>query len=174
MRVCFYGGPGVGKSTLAAMVFGELRRNGESAELVQEWIKEWAYQGRRSRSFDSVYVLANQLHMEDQLFQVGVETVITDSPLYLQCMYIRLQHLEVDEELLRIAHRFEDVYPSVNFYVERAPGNYEARGRYENLSEARRMDEYILDSLHAWHVDFTVVAPGDVRTVLEVIRERKQ
>ena len=46
LRVNFYGGPGVGKSTLAARVYAELNSAGAvSTELVREFIKTWAYEG---------------------------------------------------------------------------------------------------------------------------------
>jgi hypothetical protein len=87
--------------------------------VAQEWVKAWAYQGRAMQSFDYVYTFANQLHTEDRLLQAGVEIVVTDSPVYLQCMYALHQRMKAANELWRIAKGFEKEYPSVNFFVRR-------------------------------------------------------
>jgi len=42
LRINFFGGPGVGKSTLAAQLFGWLKAENFDAELVQEFVKTWA------------------------------------------------------------------------------------------------------------------------------------
>lgn len=170
MRINFYGGPGVGKSTLAALTYAHLRQQGRHAELVQEWIKTWAYLGRRARSFDYVYTFANQLHEEDRLLQAGVEIITTDSPVYLQCMYASWHCVEATNELKQIADRFEAVYPSVNFLVQRPQfAAYEQAGRYEDLDQALRLDTFIEASLRRWHVPFTPVPPGELDTVLRAL-----
>ena len=64
LHINFFGGPGVGKSTLAAQLFGYLKAKGFDVELAQEFIKTWAYQRRELRSFDYVYTFAKQLHAE--------------------------------------------------------------------------------------------------------------
>jgi hypothetical protein len=168
LRINFYGGPGVGKSALAATTFGWLRQNRFNAELVQEWIKSWVYLGRKPRSFDYVYTFANQLHAEDCLLQAGVNILVTDSPVYLQCMYALHQDVQSAEELLGIACLFEKRHPSVNFFVERPQfAVYEQSGRYEDLGQAIEMDCWIGDCLRRWDVPFTRITPGDLDTVIK-------
>lgn len=167
MRINFYGGPGVGKSTLAALTFGWLRQQDIQAELVQEWIKGWAYIGREMKSFDYVYTFAQQLHTEDRLLQAGLNIVVTDSPVYLQCMYALHHKMKAANELWRIAKRFETAYPSVNFLVERPKtGTYQQAGRYENLNQAGEMDRFIKTCLNDWHVPFAAIRPGSIDPVL--------
>ena len=173
MRINFFGGPGVGKSTLAALTFGWLRARGESAELVQEWVKAWAYLGRQCRSFDEVFVLANQMHAEDQFFQAGVKLVVTDSPLYLQCVYALRRKMKVANDLWKIATRFEEAYPSINFIVDRDPDvAYEQAGRYENLNDAVAMDRLMTTCLRDWNIPVTHVKPSDLDSVLKVISKQ--
>ncbi len=175
MRINLYGGPGVGKSTLAAMTFGWLRQHGHSAELVQEWIKDWAYLGREIKSFDYVYTFANQLHTEDRLLQAGVKTIVTDSPVYLQCMYALRHKMKAANELWRIAKRFEEAYPSVNFFVDRGQfAVYEQGGRYEDLGQAIEMDKFICTCLHEWHVPFKHVLPGELTPVLDELEKQSK
>ena len=160
MRINLYGGPGVGKSTLAAVAYAWLQQHDYSAELVREWVKVWAYRGRRIKPFDYVYTFANQLHAEDRLLQEGVEILVTDSPVYLQCMYAAKHQMRAASELRYIAKWFEETYPSVNFFVDRAQfAVYEQAGRYEDLGAAMEMDQYILTCLQAWHIPFDRISP---------------
>jgi len=170
MRINIYGGPGVGKSTTAALIFGWLRQQGHNAELAQEWVKAWAYQGRTMQSFDYVFTFANQLHTEDRLLQAGVEIIVTDSPIYLQCMYALHHRMKAANELWRIAKRFEQEYPSINFFVKREVP-YDQQGRFEDEKQARIMDRFILDCLEEWAVEYTRVPPGDLEPVLKVLRK---
>jgi len=50
-----WGGPGTGKSTSAAHLFGMAKIAGVNAELVQEYVKSWAWEGRTIHSFDQLY-----------------------------------------------------------------------------------------------------------------------
>lgn len=116
--------------------------------------------------FDYVYTFANQLHEEDRLLQAGVEIVVTDSPIYLQCMYALRHQVEATDELWRIANRFESAHPSINFFVHRLDLAYERAGRYETLDQAVEMDKFIVTCLHEWHVPFKHVLPGELDTIL--------
>jgi RecA/RadA recombinase len=165
LRINFYGGPGVGKSTLAAHLFAWLKQEGFDTELAQEWIKTWVYQNRRMASFDYVYTFANQLHTEDRLLQAGINIVVTDSPLYLQVIYALHQKMEAANELWKIARRFEAAYPSVNFVVARQTA-YKPLGRYETAQQAAAMDPIIQSQLESWSVPFTTIQPGDVNRVI--------
>jgi len=82
-RICLFGGPGCGKSTTAAYVYSQLKRLGCSVELIQEYVKAWAYEKREVTSFDQVYLLAKQIRMEDLALRNGVKFVVTDSPVYM-------------------------------------------------------------------------------------------
>ena len=62
MRICLYSGPGAGKSATAADIFAEFKRKNYSIELVAEYIKTWAYEGRKPESYDQTLIFANQLH----------------------------------------------------------------------------------------------------------------
>lgn len=172
MRINLFGGPGVGKTTLAAQVFAELRRQKVVCSLVPEWIKTWAYQGRPIRGFDQVFSFSNQLHMEEEAIRY-TNLIITDSPLFLQCMYSDKHAPIVSTYLWDIAITFESCYPSINFFVQRS-GGYESHGRYESEVQALEMDDYIISQLKARNIPTNFVQRDDVKSIIDVIGDANE
>ena len=85
-RICLYAGAGAGKSTTAARIFADLKIKGYKTEYVSEFIKSWAYQGRFPKSFEQMYVFAQQTYLEDSLMP-HVDSIVTDSPILLNVAY---------------------------------------------------------------------------------------
>jgi adenylate kinase family enzyme len=85
-RICLFAGPGSGKSTLAAKIFAALKEQQIQVELINEYIKTWAYTGKVPKSYDQLYVFAKQLNSEDVILR-HVPLLITDSPLLLNSAY---------------------------------------------------------------------------------------
>jgi hypothetical protein len=163
MRINLFGGPGVGKTTLASSVFASLRKQGVQCALVTEWIKQWAYEGREQRGFDPFYAFARQLHSEEEsLRHVGY--TISDSPVYLQCMYADKNAADIAPDMWRIAHAYELAYPSLNYYVIR-DGSYEQNGRWESEDEALEMDLHIRAKLVRWGVKHAVVSRDNAERI---------
>jgi nicotinamide riboside kinase len=170
LRICFFGGPGVGKSTLAAQLFGWLKAENFDAELVQEFVKTWAYQQRRLKSFDHVFTFASQLHTEDLYLQSGVNIIVTDSPVLLQVMYQYMRQLPGQVEMRHVAELFEDQHPSINFLVKRKV-DYKPQGRYETPEAAAAIHDRIVRYLDQWSVPFTEVEPGNLSAVIDILDE---
>lgn len=163
MRINLFGGPGVGKTTLASSVFALLRRQGVPCEMVPEWIKQWAYEGRVQQGFDPFYAFARQLHSEEEsLRHVGV--TISDSPVYLQCMYADKNAPSIADDMWSIAHTYEQTYPSRNYYVTR-DGDYEQSGRWESHADAVDMDLHIRSKLLLYKIPHKVVCRNDTELI---------
>jgi len=170
LRINFFGGPGVGKSTLAAQLFGWLKAENFDAELVQEFVKTWAYQQRQLKSFDHVFTFASQLHTEDLYLQSGVNMIVTDSPILLQVMYQYVRALPGQVEMRHIAESFEDQHPSINFLVDRQV-EYKPQGRYETPEAAAAIHGWVVKYLDQWRVPYTKIDPGDLTGVLDKMDE---
>lgn len=139
--VNLYGGPGVGKSTTAAMVFSLLKQKGVNAEYVPEFAKDLTWHGRQETLKDQVYVLGKQHHklfmLEDQ-----VEVVVTDSPLLLTLHYGK-DHFDSLKELALDLYMTYDNYDV--FLVRTKP--YNPKGRNQTEDEAKDIDVSIREIL---------------------------
>jgi hypothetical protein len=158
-RINLYGGPGVGKSTLAAVIFAHLKTKNVSVELVQEFVKEYVYSGRSLTAWDQVYTFGQQIGRELHALQGGVEHIVTDSPLLLQYIYARRANCPSAELLSGICMEFETDYPSVNFFVRRSSDAYEQAGRWQDLSGAIDLDRTIETSLIFLKIPYTMIDP---------------
>ena len=79
----FFGGAGIGKSTIAADVFSKLKRKGYKTELVGEYAKWLWYQNATEIVEDQLYLFAERAHRTKTLAKYGVEYAVCDSPLPL-------------------------------------------------------------------------------------------
>lgn len=161
IRINLFGGPGAGKSTMAAMVFGELKNRGVNVELVREVVKWWAYAGRRLDAWDQVLTFGQQLNEEHHLAKAGVEVVVSDSPLLLQSFY----SADNAGELAVMAKRYETLHPSINYFVERTK-KYNPLGRFQKEDEAREVDLAMAEYLNANGVKYGSVGNFDYLMVL--------
>ena len=168
LRINFYGGPGVGKSVLAAKVYAELSRGGVvSAELVREFVKPWAYEGQK---LDQVYTFAQQLWAEHRLFKAGIEVVVTDSPVLLQCVYTARLDGDVAKHMRGLAFDYEQAYSSLNFLVQRHIP-YRRQGRFEDEPELNELDEQIRASVDRWKLNYLLVNPDEWEVIVQTAKE---
>lgn len=170
-RINVFAGPGAGKSTLAAKIFGEMKVRGHDVEHISEYIKTWAHQGRLPVSFDQVYVFAKQMHAEDTALQ-NVKYVVTDCPLLMCCAYGRFYGFHPYVELTQIAKHFDEVFPAINLLIDRTV-DYNEAGRYQSLKEAKEFDGLLLDTMAAHCMGgFHKVRVDDFDSVLSTIEHR--
>ena len=83
-----FSGPGAGKSTTAAKLFVAMKEQGLKVEYVQEYVKNWAWEGKEITEMDAFYLAAKQMRAEGRLYG-KVDYIITDSPIGLAAFYDR-------------------------------------------------------------------------------------
>jgi len=148
LYVNLYGGPGTGKSTMAASLFARLKRHGITAELVTEYAKELVWGDCTAKFSDQVYITAKQHHRMHRL-RGKVPVVITDAPLLQGIVY-------QDNELIRrIADSLDlELGDSIHALLIRQKAYVDA-GRVQTEEEARELDRKIAGLLREYRPEFT-------------------
>lgn len=171
MKINLYGGPGIGKSTVAGLVFSELKIRGYNAEIVHEYAKELVYEGTDLRKVDSFFqdrIFIEQLRRE-LLFFSKVDILITDSPLMLNAYY------NGGKKALSLVEMTQ-TDADLNFYLTRTNEHFEGKGRSHNEKESLAIDKKMLDFLKQQNIDLINV-DGDSRAkalrIVEIIEEKK-
>ena len=144
MRINLLGGPGSGKSSTAAWLFSELKKENISVELVSEFCKTWAIEGRKFEKYDQIYFFGQQMQAEYRNLKYGIKNIVTDSPVLLAAIYAQHHYgKSIGEHLLHLAREFDKDFPSVNIVLDRRNKKYITEGRYENYDQALKMDAEI-------------------------------
>jgi len=136
-----FGGPGSGKSTLAADLFSEMKKHGMQVEMVREWVKLWAWEGRKMTYADQMVVFGHQVQEETALYG-KVDVIITDSPLILSGFYESANHkshylVPAAKKVMDLAQQNDVTY--WNLFIKRN-FPYEAQGRFQTEKEANKME----------------------------------
>lgn len=177
-RINFHAGPGTGKSTTACEVFAKIKNKiihdkmDVQIELIQEYVKSWAWEGHKPRGFDQIYICAKQMRKEEIPLRNGVDLVVSDSPLFLQCCYAKKYDVPCWESLVEITQCFEHIYPSLNIFLERGDRPYVMKGRYETHKKAKEMDIYIKGMLDTHVKDYICLPYSDSEAIENLIMSK--
>jgi len=168
-RVNILAGPGCGKSTTAAWLWSELKIAGFNIEYVSEYVKKWAFEKKSISSFDQVYLFAKQMYKEDSYLKSGADFIISDSPILQVGGYATRNNDPFKDELISIAKKFNETYPSINIFLDRSGIDYQREGRYEDYNAAVETDKFILDTLREHDPDYEIFRTVDRKIILEHI-----
>ncbi len=163
--VTFYSGPGTGKSTSSALLFAWLKMNGHSAELAREYVKKWAWEGRKISGMHEFLFVGKQIDEESRLFD-KVDFVVSDKPLLMDIVYSRRYATPTIARGIEAAVRsyldavVEAGHQHVHVYLRRSKP-YDQRGRYESEDLARAMDLEVLALLRELFIPFEMIATDE-------------
>lgn len=167
--VNMFGGPGVGKSTLATGVFHQLKLSQVSCEYVPEVAKSMTWEKRAKTLQCQFYVTAKQYRDTERLLD-QVDVIVTDSSFLLGPMYTPDWYPESFTTFVLDMFR---KMRSINFYIERAVP-YDPVGRNQNHAEAIEIDNRLLAFLKNSNVPIISV-PGECDKIpMMVERIRKE
>lgn len=169
MRVNLYGGPGSGKSTTAAWLFSELKTKQVSVELIGEYVKSWAYQGRKIELFDQIYLLGKQQQSEYRFLKSGVKNIITDSPCWLTGFYAPITLRPPIEAINKI---YDSMFDSMNIFLHRKGRPYVTEGRYQTPEEARRIDMDLNQYLISHNIPLYYIDYDNREEILKLVLEK--
>ncbi len=147
----FYAGPGCGKSTSSAYCFAQLKQHGINSELVREYVKEWAWEGRKIGTYDQFYFLGKQIKKEAMVLG-KVEIAITDSPVWLAAYYATTTSpplLGLDACVAGYyAQAARDGHEHIHVWLNRSKP-YEQAGRYHTEEQSRQVDRELKEFLRS-------------------------
>ena len=169
-----YGGPGTGKSTIAAGLFYKLKDAGVNAELIQEYVKQWAWEGRTPVNLDQFYFFGKQARKEYTL--IGkLNTAVTDSPILLSGYYAKLfgskeQSSLFDKMVIEyIRMRKELGVNDLHIFLRRIKP-YNPSGRFQSEKEAREIDSDMLSYMTSMGVVHSIVN-AELDQVFQVVSD---
>ncbi len=145
--VNFYGGAGIGKSTLAAELFAELKKRGIRSELVGEYAKTLVYERAYNVMHDQLYLFAEQAHRLLMLKEYGVQVAVCDSPLLLNIAYADNTTSESLKQLILDTYNH---YDNIDMFLQRRKDYWDKDHRHGNIDNAIAMDNKILNILNMY------------------------
>lgn len=156
-----FGGPGVGKSTIAADVFASLKKEGYDVELITEYAKTRVYEEHDTVFGDQAYMFAKQLRQFHRL-EGKVDFAVCESPLLLSVMYARehnYRYQNFEPFVFEAANHFNNMNFFLARNLETVP--YNPSGRRHTVDEARELDKECEKVLKQSGQDYTYVIVDD-------------
>lgn len=160
-----YGGPGTGKSTSAAYIYWALKHADINAELVREYVKNWAWEDRKISKYDQMYFLGKQSRAESMLYG-KVDYVVTDSPVLLSAYYANHYKSLVSDGVLEAvkgyyAQAAQDGHKHLHAFLNRTKP-YQQAGRWQSEGDAKAIDLGIMATLDGLHIPYTIFGTDEL------------
>lgn len=153
--VNLYGGPSIGKSTLAPDVFRLLKRAGIETEIPPEVAKIRAQRNDTVFLGDQLAVFGETQHQLNMARRSGALVAVVDSPILLSLIYQPADYLKSFPALVREVH---DQFTSLNYVLRRDPVRaYSNVGRVHTEPEAIKIDTQIVNMLEEQGVNYRLV-----------------
>jgi ABC-type transporter Mla maintaining outer membrane lipid asymmetry ATPase subunit MlaF len=153
--VNIFGGPGCGKSTLAALLYSELKRQGIEVEYVNEYPKQLVYEENVLSLQNQILVFATQHHRIWTAARHN-QIVITDSPILLSTIY----HPETSEHFRELIIEMHNKFTNLNIVLKRVDSFHSMTGRIHTLQESMQIDTHIHQMLEALGADYLEFNPA--------------
>jgi len=169
------GCPSSGKTSLSAKLFAQLKAMDLNAEYTSEYVKGWAWEGKKVGPFDQFYIFGKETHNQSRLFD-KVDFIISDSPVMLTAFYHYFYN--GNEALNEVCHNFYNLAEEagvevVNFFLPRKK-KYVAKGRYQTQEEADALAFQLKEWLNKEGYEYTILECPDkerINVVLEKLKE---
>ena len=148
LHINLFGGPGTGKSTIAAELFSKLKWNKMDSELISEYAKQIVWEESFSKLSNQIYLFAKQ-HKRHIILNGKVDYVVTDSPLIMGTVYDKNDTKHLQELIFSEFNKFENL----NIFLIRDK-EYNPNGRTQTYDEAIQKDNEIFKLLNENNVNY--------------------
>lgn len=171
-----FGGPGIGKSSIAAGLTYKLKKQHITCDNPYEFPKLLAWDENHSAIRDQLFVLANQ-HRGIVKSYGKVDYIILDSPILLSLTYKNVYKSNEYPAILygdafdKMVLDIYNQYDNINILLKRSEGKHNNSERYQNLEESVELDNIIEDSLINNNLPYHVinVNGNTVKNILKLI-----
>lgn len=150
--VNLYGAPGAGKSTGSAYIFGQLKMNNISVELVREFVKDKIYEKSEGVFNDQVYILGKQ-HFRQTNVKGNVDVIITDCPLIIQAYYTDKYKFPYADELRQLVLKLYSLENNINYFVNRDKP-YNPDGRFQTEADSDSISDNLKEYLDNLDIEY--------------------
>lgn len=150
--VNLYGAPGAGKSTGSAYIFGQLKMNNISVELVREFVKDKIYEKSEGVFNDQVYILGKQ-HFRQTNVKGNVDVIITDCPLIVQAYYTDKYKFPYADELRQLVLKLYSLEDNINYFVNRDKP-YNPDGRFQTEADSDSISDNLKEYLDNLDIEY--------------------
>ena len=152
-------------------MFYQLKLQDYSSELVREYVKKWAWEGKLPNKFDQIYITGKQSKAEYMLYD-KVDFIVTDCPLMMGVFYEQFYYgtslvKESVNEFLALSE--SDGVEYHNFLLSRQK-TFNSDGRFCDEDGANRIDNYIKSQLDQQSIPYTLLTCPKDEAVLEIIK----
>jgi nicotinamide riboside kinase len=158
--ICFWGGPGTGKSTTSAEVFAKLKKLNYDCEMNREYVKDWVWEKRAIKPGDQTYLFAKQARKERQYMENKLDFIVSDSPMALSILYGRIYDKYEQEHnaclaMLKQHHSFcvDHGYKTEHIFLKRKK-IYNPNGRHQSEDEAKAIDTQCVNLLKELKINY--------------------
>ena len=163
-----FGGPGAGKSTIAAGLFYYMKIAGYDAGLASEWIKDKVYEGTKYPFKDQLYTIAKQNKKIKQM--IGkTDYIICDSPLFLSMVY----QSEEEPIFTQLVLDYFNRYDNINFFIRRHH-KYQPTGRIHTEKQSETISIELEELLIKYNIPYVPLTSGEaLDKILEQLEVKK-
>jgi len=171
--VNLFGGPGIGKSSIAAGIFYKLKKKHISCNNPYEFPKTLAWDNNIPAIKDQLYVFANQHRGIAQSYG-KVDYIIIDSPILFSKIY-HSYYTEgypaefYGESFHQMILELHNKYDNINILLERAEGVHNDDERFQNYEESLLIDDLCKKILDENNIPYHTVKVGK-NTVKDIIK----
>ena len=171
--VNLFGGPGIGKSGIAAGLTYELKKRHISCNNPYEFPKKLAWDKNYPAIQDQLYVFANQ-HRGIAECYGKVDYIIIDSPILFSKIYHSYYTEGYPAEFYgdsfhQMILELHNKYDNINILLERAEGVHNDDERFQNYEESLLIDDLCKKILEENNIPYHTVKVGK-NTVKDIIK----
>ena len=151
----FIGGPGTGKSLMAALLFAHMKKDGFNVEYIQEFAKELVWKKEFDLLKDQLMVAKKQSSFIS-LISKSVKVIITDGPIFHNIYYGKYVHFSENmKEIVDLVIEDQKKYNNINIFLKRNLENgYEESGRMQTESQAISIDPILISLLESYNINY--------------------